>query len=121
MKSKHLLDLLNVVKDYRFFVQMMKDQRYTIPLVRKLLYVLLVIYILVPFDFIPGIIPLVGMVDDLGAFAVIIGALLYEIAAYRDFLDEIRRRSGNVQTDGHREITDGDASGVGRRQGRETR
>ena len=120
MKSGHLLDLFNVVKDYRFFIQMMKDKRYTIPLVRKLLYVLLVIYIIVPFDFIPGIIPFVGMVDDLGAFAAIVGVLLYEIAAYRDFLDEIKHRVPSVQPNGGKQIPDGDASEGGRRGGKKT-
>ncbi len=118
MKSGHLLDLFNVVKDYRFFIQMMKDKRYTIPLVRKLLYILLSIYIIVPFDFIPGIIPFVGMVDDLGAFAVIIGVLLYEIAAYRDFLDELRRRVPPVRTDDRAEITDVNAPESARKGGK---
>jgi uncharacterized membrane protein YkvA (DUF1232 family) len=106
MKSGHLLDLFNVVKDYRFFIQMLKDKRYTIPLVRKLLYILLTVYIIVPFDFIPGIIPFVGMVDDLGAFAAIVGVLLYEIAAYRDFLDELRHRVPPVRTEDRTRVID---------------
>jgi uncharacterized membrane protein YkvA (DUF1232 family) len=107
MNSKHFLDLFNVAKDYRLFIQMIKDKRYTIPLARKLLYIILIVYIIIPFDFIPGVFPLIGMVDDLGAFAVIIGVLLYEIATYRDFLDDIRHRSKTVRADGGGQLTDG--------------
>ena len=95
MKTNHLMDLFNVVKDYQFLIQMMKDKGYTIPFGRKLMYLVLIFYILIPFDFIPGIFPVIGMVDDLGAFAVIIGALLYEITAYRDFLDAITNKTGS--------------------------
>ncbi len=110
MKSNHLLDLFNVVKDYRFFIQMMKDKRYSIPFTRKLVYILLIVYIIVPFDFIPGIFPIVGMVDDLGAFAAIVGVLLYEITVYRDFLEGIRRRPGSTGTGGEKRIDDRTAS-----------
>jgi uncharacterized membrane protein YkvA (DUF1232 family) len=106
MQSKHFIDLFNIVKDYRFFIQMIKDKRYTIPFARKLVYILLVVYIIIPFDFIPGIFPLVGMVDDLGAFAAIIGVLLYEITVYRDFLDGIRGRAGSRETSGEKRIDD---------------
>ena len=106
MKSNHLLELFNVVKDYRFLIQMMKDNRYTIPLMRKLLYLLLLFYIIIPFDFIPGIFPVIGMVDDMGALAVIVGALLYEITAYRDFLDKTKSASGSTVTGGPPKIDD---------------
>jgi uncharacterized membrane protein YkvA (DUF1232 family) len=109
--SKHFLDLFNVVKDYRFFIQMMKDKRYTIPFARKLVYLLLVVYIIIPLDFIPGIFPLVGMVDDLGAFAAIIGVLLYEITAYREFMDGIRGRSGSTGTRDKKRIAEKTVSG----------
>jgi len=99
MKSNHLTDLFNIVKDYRFLIQLIKDKRYAIPIGRKLVYLLLFFYILIPFDFIPGIFPVIGMVDDLGAFAVIIGALLYEITAYRDFLDGLTGAAGPSKTD----------------------
>jgi uncharacterized membrane protein YkvA (DUF1232 family) len=84
---------------------MIKDKRYTIPFTRKLVYIALIVYIVIPFDFIPGVIPIVGMVDDLGAFAVIIGVLLYEITTYRDFLEGSAKRgespakNGKKQTD----------------------
>lgn len=104
MKSNHLLDLFNLAKDYRYLIRMLKDKRYTIPFGRKLVYILMVLYIIIPFDFIPGIFPLVGMVDDLGAFAVIIGALLYEVTAYRDFLDGIRSTAGSTGADGRKQI-----------------
>jgi uncharacterized membrane protein YkvA (DUF1232 family) len=106
MKSNHLLDLFNVVKDYRFVIQMMKDKRYTIPLGRKLLYLLLLFYIIIPFDFIPGIFPIIGMVDDLGAFAAIIAALLYEITAYRDFVDGIANKTGSGVTNKAERVED---------------
>jgi uncharacterized membrane protein YkvA (DUF1232 family) len=104
MKSNHILDLFNVVKDYRFVIQMMKDKRYTIPLTRKIVYLLLIVYIIVPFDFIPGIFPIIGMVDDLGAFAAIIGVLLYEITVYRDFLEGIRKPTGSTGINGEKRI-----------------
>jgi uncharacterized membrane protein YkvA (DUF1232 family) len=110
MKSNHLLDLFNVVKDYRFLIQMMKDKRYTIPLVRKLVYILLVLYIIIPFDFIPGIIPVIGMVDDLGALAAIVGVLLYEIAAYRDFLAGIKGATESTVTGKTRRIENANPS-----------
>jgi uncharacterized membrane protein YkvA (DUF1232 family) len=101
MKTGHLLDLFNVAKDWRIFVAMIKDKGYKIPLVRKLTYLLLAIYIISPFDFIPGIIPVVGIVDDLGAFAVILGLILYEIANYRDFLEEKKgRRTPRAEGEG---------------------
>jgi uncharacterized membrane protein YkvA (DUF1232 family) len=114
MNSKHVLELFNVVKDYRLFIQMMKDKRYAIPLARKLLYIVLVVYIIIPFDFIPGVFPIIGMVDDLGAFAVIIGVLLYEIATYRDFLDDIRGRSRTVRIDEGGQLTEGKGPEDGR-------
>ena len=106
MKPNHLMDLFNIVKDYRFLIQMMKDKGYTIPFGRKLMYLVLIFYILIPFDFIPGIFPVIGMVDDLGAFAVIIGALLYEITAYRDFLDGITNKTGASVTEKVERIED---------------
>ncbi len=105
-EPRHFLDLLNVVKDYRLLVQLVKDKRYTIPVARKLVYFLLVVYIIVPFDFIPGIFPLIGIVDDLGALAAIIGVLLYEITAYRDFLDNIKNRSVPPKNDDKKLIDD---------------
>jgi uncharacterized membrane protein YkvA (DUF1232 family) len=112
-EQRHFLDLLNVVKDYRLFVQMIKDKRYTIPVARKLVYFLLTVYIIVPFDFIPGIFPLIGIVDDLGALAAIVGVLLYEISAYRDFLDGILNRSGSPGK-GEEKLIDGKASSGGK-------
>jgi uncharacterized membrane protein YkvA (DUF1232 family) len=100
------MDLFNIVKDYRFLIQMMNDKGYTIPFGRKLMYLVLIFYILIPFDFIPGIFPVIGMVDDLGAFAVIIGALLYEITAYRDFLDGITNKTGSSGTEKAEPIED---------------
>lgn len=100
------MDLFNIVKDYRFLIQMMKDKGYTIPFGRKVMYLVLIFYILIPFDFIPGIFPVIGMVDDLGAFAVIIGALLYEITAYRDFLDAITNKTGSSVTEKVERIED---------------
>lgn len=104
MKSNHILDLFNVVKDYRFVIQMMKDKRYTIPFTRKIVYILLIVYIIIPFDFIPGIFPIIGMVDDLGAFAAIIGVLLYEITVYRDFLEGMRKPTGSSGANGEKRI-----------------
>jgi uncharacterized membrane protein YkvA (DUF1232 family) len=98
MKTKQFLDLFNVVKDWKSAAAMFRDPEYRIPLGRKFIYAFLIIYIIVPFDFIPGIFPIIGMVDDLGAFGAIIGVLLYEIVAYRDFCAERlqkKRLSGN--------------------------
>jgi uncharacterized membrane protein YkvA (DUF1232 family) len=106
MKTGHLLDLFNVAKDWRIFVAMIKDKGYKIPFVRKLTYLLLVIYIIVPLDFIPEFIPVVGVVDDLGAFAVILGLILYEITNYRDFLEEKkRRRTPRAEGEGRTPVT----------------
>lgn len=107
MNGRHLLDLFNVVKDFRLFVAMIKDKRYKIPLARKLTYAVLVIYIVSPVDFIPALLlPFAGWVDDLGAFSVIVGVLLYEIASYRDFAEgkETRRRA--PQTDAEKRISE---------------
>ena len=110
MKPSNLPDLFNIIKDYRFLIRMMKDKRYTIPIGRKLIYILLVLYIIVPFDFIPGIFPLIGIVDDLGAFAVIIGVLLYEITAYRDFLEGIKSKTGSPEMGAAKRLEEGGAS-----------
>ncbi len=91
MNIKHLLGLLNVARDWRLFVAMIKDKRYKIPFIRKVVYAILIIYIVLPLDFIPDMIPLVGIVDDLGAFAVILGVTLYEISNYRDFREQEER------------------------------
>ncbi len=91
MSMKHALGLLNVVKDWRLFVGMIKDERYKIPLFRKLIYAVLIIYIVLPFDFILNFVPFVGIVDDLGTFTVILGVTLYEISNYRDFKEQRER------------------------------
>lgn len=110
MKTNHFLELFNVVKDYRFLIQMIKDKAYSIPLARKLAYCLLGIYIIIPFDFIPGIIPIVGMVDDLGALTAIVGILLYEITSYRDFLEGTHKSSDAPRTNEGRRVSEETAS-----------
>ena len=104
MNFKHLLGLLNIARDWRLFVAMFKDKRYKIPLVRKLAYAVLIIYIVLPLDFIPDLIPFVGIIDDLGAFAVILGVTLYEISNYRDFREQKERERRAHPSDSEKRI-----------------
>lgn len=57
-------------KEYRLYRYIIFDHR--TPLVVKTLYVLIVVYVLSPFDIIPDIIPFSGILDDLLVIPVII-------------------------------------------------
>jgi uncharacterized membrane protein YkvA (DUF1232 family) len=87
MPSKNIFDAVNIARRWRYLKAIFTDKAYRVPIIRKLSYLALIIYILIPFDFIPGFFPLVGLVDDIGALALILGLLVYETEKYKDFLE----------------------------------
>jgi uncharacterized membrane protein YkvA (DUF1232 family) len=87
MPSKNIFDAVNLARRWRYLKAIFTDKAYRIPIIRKLTYLALIIYILIPIDFIPGLFPLVGLVDDIGALALILGLLVYETEKYKDFLE----------------------------------
>jgi uncharacterized membrane protein YkvA (DUF1232 family) len=52
----------------------------------KLLFILALFYIVLPFDAIPEIVPIVGWLDDVGVAALAAALLLRSIRPYRDAL-----------------------------------
>ncbi|MBN1881363.1 MAG: DUF1232 domain-containing protein [Deltaproteobacteria bacterium] len=87
MPSKSIFDAVNIARRWRYLKAIFTDKAYRVPLFRKLTYLALIVYILIPIDFIPGIFPLVGLVDDIGALALIMGLLVYETERYKNFLE----------------------------------
>ena len=68
------MDISKVIKKFKYFVQLMKKQVYTLflasrdhrtPIFAKCLVVIVVAYALSPIDLIPDFIPIVGYLDDL--------------------------------------------------------
>jgi len=70
--SKHTE--LNMRTIFPLLLRMLVDKR--VPLKLKLIPVLAVFYVLLPFDFIPDLIPILGWIDDLVFVAVAILAFL---------------------------------------------
>jgi len=87
MPSKNIFDAVNLVRRWRYLKAIFTNKAYRIPIIRKLTYIALILYILIPFDFIPGFFPLVSLVDDIGALALILGLLVYETERYKEFLE----------------------------------
>jgi uncharacterized membrane protein YkvA (DUF1232 family) len=87
MPSKNIFDAVNLARRWRYLKAIFTDKAYRIPIIRKLTYLALIIYILIPIDFIPGFFPVVSLVDDIGALALILGLLVYETEKYKDFLE----------------------------------
>lgn len=88
MKGENFLSFLNIAKAWRDLVAVIKDKEYKIPFIRKLTYIASIIYVIIPFDFIPGIFPVVGLIDDVGVLALLFGLVLYEISCYREFREK---------------------------------
>ncbi len=90
MKEKDFSDLFNIAEKWRSLKALIKDKGYKIPGIRKFLYVISLIYIVSPLDFIPEaiLLPLfpLTMIDDIGVLAFFIMLILYEIDQYEDFL-----------------------------------
>jgi uncharacterized membrane protein YkvA (DUF1232 family) len=85
MGEKDFFRYFNLPVYWRDLVELIKSEEYKVPLIRKLTYLAGIIYIIIPFDFIPGIFPLVGIIDDAGVLAFLIGLLVYEIDSYRQY------------------------------------
>lgn len=87
-KRGGFLSFFNLTRRWRELVTMLKDKKYKIPFARKLIYFAAIFYIIWPFDFIPEFIPFVGVVDDIGVLAFLIGLILYELDQYHGFLKD---------------------------------
>ena len=87
MPQKSIFDAVNLARRWRYLKAIFTNKAYRIPIIRKLTYLALIVYILIPIDFIPGLFPLVGLVDDIGALALILGLLVYETERYKNFLE----------------------------------
>jgi len=80
MKNGNLTKFFNIAQNWRLLLNLIKDKTYKIPLIRKVAYTAMLLYIISPFDFIP-LFPL----DDLGIFTLFIGLVMYEIECYQEF------------------------------------
>lgn len=87
MKQKNISDIFNIAAKWRSLMALIKDKGYKIPLIRKVLYIISLIYVISPIDFIPELlVPPLGFIDDIGAFAFFLMLILYEIDQYEDYL-----------------------------------
>lgn len=68
--------------------QLTRDPR--VPIYLKLLPAVVVVYLLLPFDLIPGFIPIIGQLDDLGL--LLLGLQLFIRVAPSDLVDVYRNR-----------------------------
>ncbi|MBN1572493.1 MAG: DUF1232 domain-containing protein [Deltaproteobacteria bacterium] len=109
MKQKNLSDIFNIAAKWRSLKGLIKDKGYKIPLIRKILYVLSVIYVISPIDFIPAfLLPVpVGVIDDIGVLAFFLMLILYEIDQYENYLavggagkEEVGSKKGKLHDDG---------------------
>jgi uncharacterized membrane protein YkvA (DUF1232 family) len=108
MKDKNFSDIFNIASKWRSLMRLIKDKSYKIPLVRKILYIISLIYVISPIDFIPELlVPPLGFIDDIGALAFFLMLILYEIDQYEDYLgvggadaDEIGSTRGKSKDEG---------------------
>lgn len=70
----------------RTFMRMLWDRSYKTSWTTKLTVIGGLAYMLIPADMIPDVIPIVGLVDDVAVFGLILAQLNQEIARYRHFL-----------------------------------
>ena len=70
--------------------RLMRDRR--VPLRAKLIVPAAIIYLIVPFDFVPAIIPIAGLLDDI--LALIVAVSLFVTIVPRDVLAEHLGRRG---------------------------
>ena len=70
----------------RTFMRMLWDRSYKTSWTTKLTVLGGMAYMLIPADMIPDVIPIVGLVDDVAVFGLIIAQFNQEIARYRHYL-----------------------------------
>jgi uncharacterized membrane protein YkvA (DUF1232 family) len=83
----------NTWADLSLTWRLMGDRR--VPIFLKLMPVLVVLYLLSPLDLIPGFIPIVGQLDDLGL--LLIGIAAFIRLAPREIVSEHRLAAGQGQ------------------------
>ncbi|MCH8061337.1 MAG: DUF1232 domain-containing protein [Chloroflexi bacterium] len=75
---------------FRLVYRLMRDKR--VPLRAKLIVPAAIIYLIVPFDIVPDIIPISGLLDDILALIIAVG--LFVTIVPREVLSEHLGRSG---------------------------
>lgn len=91
---------------FRIVYRLMRDRR--VPLRAKLIVPAAIVYLIVPFDIIPDIIPISGLLDDI--LALIISVALFVAIVPREVLSEHLGRSdrSNAATKPQGKVIDGD-------------
>jgi uncharacterized membrane protein YkvA (DUF1232 family) len=85
-------NLQNAFNDMRLVYNLLWDGR--VPLAAKLIPGMATVYVLMPFDLIPGWIPFLGQIDDLAV--IILAVHLFKRAVPAELLAEHRLRLGIV-------------------------
>ncbi len=80
---------------FRLVYRLMRDRR--VPLRAKLIVPAAIIYLIVPFDFVPDIIPISGLLDDILALIISVG--LFVTLVPREVLSEHLGRRGRSNAD----------------------
>ena len=97
------LMLMNMTGIPRLMFRLMLDRR--VPLRTKLIPVVALIYLVSPFDIVHDIIPVLGRIDDL--LAILLGVLLFLVAAPHDVVVEHIRGRGPDDDDDANPDADG--------------
>jgi uncharacterized membrane protein YkvA (DUF1232 family) len=66
---------------------LMQDDR--VPMWKKAIPLLPVVYVIMPFDIIPDYIPILGQVDDIGVY--FLSMMLFELVVEKEIVDEYRK------------------------------
>ncbi|WP_324822511.1 YkvA family protein [Sinanaerobacter sp. ZZT-01] len=82
------ISLSFIIKRIKTIIYMMKDK--SVPKRKKALIIVGIVYLLLPFDLIPPIIPILGFLDDFILWVFILGHLRDELNKYWVGDDEIK-------------------------------
>lgn len=73
---------LAVLRHPSAFVRFLRDKN--APVLPRLIALFAVLYVVMPFDIIPDVIPIIGWLDDVGVVALIVGWTARQVAKYND-------------------------------------
>ena len=71
---------LAVLRHPSAFVRFLRDKN--APVLPRLLALFAVLYVVMPFDIIPDVIPIIGWLDDVGVVALVLGWTARQVAKY---------------------------------------